>query len=116
MFRLKNLLPALFAALLLQSVAAQKLSNATERVYLSGHGCDDMVQWDFFCTDGANSGKWAKIGVPSCWELQGYGTYQYGMRWNGKAFPDGVANEKGMYKYEFDVPEDWRNKQVFIIF
>ncbi|MFM2290635.1 MAG: Beta-galactosidase [Bacteroidota bacterium] len=117
MFRFKNLIPALVTAFLLQPVFAQKSAvNTTERVYLSGHGCDDMVQWDFFCTDGANSGKWAKIGVPSCWELQGYGTYQYGMRWYGKAFPDGVANEKGMYKYEFDAPEAWRNKQVFIIF
>ncbi len=53
---------------------------------------------------------------PSCWELQGFGTYQYGMRWYGKAFPDGVASEKGMYKYEFDVPESWRNKQVHIVF
>lgn len=90
--------------------------TSTERVYLSGRGCDDMVQWDFFCTDGMNSGKWTKIGVPSCWELQGFGTYQYGMRWYGKAFPEGVANEKGMYKYEFDVPESWRNKQIFLVF
>ena len=22
----------------------------TERQYLSGRGCDDMVQWDFMCT------------------------------------------------------------------
>ena len=49
-------------------------------------------------------------------ELQGFGTYQYGMRWYGKAFPEGVASEKGMYKYEFDVPEAWRTKQVYIIF
>ena len=95
---------------------AQKTTPTTERVYLSGHGCDDMVQWDFFCTDGMNSGKWTKIGVPSCWELQGFGTYQYGMRWYGKAFPDGVASEKGMYKYEFDVPLSWSNKQVLITF
>ena len=58
-------------------VQAQKLVE-TQRQYLSGHGCDDMVQWDFLCSDGRNSGKWTKIGVPSCWELQGFGTYQYG--------------------------------------
>ena len=50
------------------TLAAQTLPQ-TERQYLSGHGCDDMVEWDFFCTDGRNSGKWTKIGVPSCWEL-----------------------------------------------
>ena len=105
----------LFSAVLSLAVS-QKSETATQRIYLSGRGCDDMVQWDFFCTDGANSGKWTKIGVPSCWELQGFGTYQYGMRWYGKPFPDGVANEKGMYKYEFDVPENWRNKQVYIVF
>jgi len=97
-------------------VYAQKTSPATIRYYLSGHGADDMVQWDFFCTDGINSGKWTKIGVPSCWELQGFGKYQYGMKFYGKAFPEGVANEKGMYKYEFDVPVSWRGKQVFINF
>ena len=62
---------ALSAGLLAQS------SVKTERQYLSGRGCDDMVQWDFMCTGGNNSGKWTKIGVPSCWELQGFGTYQY---------------------------------------
>ena len=56
---------------------AQESNVTTQRQYLSGHGCDDMVQWDFFCTGGNNSGKWTKIGVPSCWELQGFGTYQY---------------------------------------
>lgn len=86
------------------TLAAQNLPQ-TERQYLSGHGCDDMVEWDFFCTNGRNSGKWTKIGVPSCWELQGFGTYQYGITFYGKAFPEGVADEKGMYKYEFEVPE-----------
>lgn len=98
------------------SAFAQKTDVSTQRVYLSGRGSDDMVLWDFFCTDGANSGKWSKIGVPSCWELQGFGTYQYGMRWYGRDFPDGVADEKGMYKYEFDVPAAWRGKEVFIVF
>jgi hypothetical protein len=115
MTRIKLFFTAL-AFLFLSFVQAQKSTPATERVYLSGRGCDDMVQWDFFCTDGMNSGKWTKIGVPSCWELQGFGTYQYGMRWYGKAFPDGVANEKGMYKYEFDVPESWRGKIIYIVF
>ena len=49
----------------------------TQLHYLSRRGCDDMVQWDVQCTDGRNAGKWSKIGVPSCWELQSFGTYQY---------------------------------------
>jgi len=36
------------------------------------------VKWDFFCTAGHNSGIWSKIEVPSNWELQGYGNYNYG--------------------------------------
>lgn len=88
----------------------------TQRQYLSGHGCDDMVEWDFKCTDGRNSGKWTKIGVPSCWELQGFGTYQYGMRFYGKAAPEGIADEKGLYKYEFTLPKEWEGRQIELVF
>ncbi|MDE6812546.1 MAG: glycoside hydrolase family 2, partial [Duncaniella sp.] len=96
------------------SLLAQSVN--TERQYLSGTGCDDMVEWDFMCTDGNNSGEWKKIGVPSCWELQGFGTYQYGMKFYGKAFPEGVADEKGKYKFEFELPESWRGKQIELVF
>ena len=94
------------------------LANAqeTQRQYLSGHGCDDMVQWDFYCTDGRNSGKWTKIGVPSCWELQGFGTYQYGMRFYGKATPEGIADETGKYKTEFTLPQEWAGRQIQLVF
>lgn len=88
----------------------------TQRKYLSGHGCDDMVQWDFMVTDGRNSGKWTKIGVPSCWELQGFGTYQYGMRFYGKAHPEGIASETGKYKYEFRLPKEWEGRQILLCF
>lgn len=75
-----------------------------------------MVQWDFFCSDGHNSGKWTKIGVPSCWELQGFGTYQYGMRFYGKATPEGIANETGKYKHEFNLPKEWNGRQIQLVF
>ena len=88
----------------------------TQRQYLSGHGCDDMVQWDFQCTDGRNSGKWTKIGVPSCWELQGFGTYQYGMRFYGKEKPEGIADEHGLYKHEFTLPQEWQGRQILLVF
>lgn len=101
---MKKTVTWLFSLLFGTGLFAQQ-SVQTEKQYLSGTGCDDMVQWDFMCTDGNNSGKWTKIGVPSCWELQGFGTYQYGMKFYGKAFPEGVASEKGMYKYEFELPE-----------
>lgn len=106
----------LLSTLALATTLSAQVLPQTERQYLSGRGCDDMVEWDFFCTDGRNSGKWAKIGVPSCWELQGFGTYQYGISFYGKPFPEGIADEKGMYKYEFEVPETFRGKQVNLIF
>ena len=112
---MRNVTTLLSTLALATTLTAQTLPQ-TERQYLSGHGCDDTIEWDFFCTDGRNSGKWTKIGVPSCWELQGFGTYQYGISFYGKAFPEGIAGEKGMYKYEFEVPEEFRGKQVSLVF
>lgn len=106
----------LLSALALSASLWAQSGVGTERQYLSGRGCDDMVQWDFMCTAGNNSGKWSKIGVPSCWELQGFGTFQYGMKFYGKAFPEGVADEKGMYKYEFELPAEWNGKQIELVF
>jgi hypothetical protein len=94
------------------------LSNAqTKQVqYLSGTGSDKTVAWDFFCTGGRNSGYWTKIQVPSCWEQQGFGNYNYGRDYktNGKNFR--FFDEKGMYKYNFNVPASWKGKEVFIVF
>jgi len=86
-------------------IGAQK----TEIQYLSGLDKDHTVQWDFFCTHGRKSGTWSKIAVPSCWELQGFGSYLYGKT-------NMEANEKGLYKYEFTVPSSWGKKKVFIVF
>ena len=104
-----------WALVMAMAIEAQGLVE-TQRQYLSGHGCDDMVQWDFQCTDGRNSGKWTKIGVPSCWELQGFGTYQYGMRFYGKATPEGIADEKGLYKTDFTLPQEWQGRQIQLVF
>ena len=106
----------LLAALGASLMSAAQTSVETQRQYLSGHGCDDMVEWDFFCTDGRNAGKWTKICVPSCWELQGFGTYQYGMRFYGKATPEGIADEQGKYKTEFTLPQEWAGRQILLVF
>ncbi len=111
---MKKVILSLAVATLSAMAFAQ--STRTERQYLSGHGCDDMVQWDFFCTDGNNSGQWTKIGVPSCWELQGFGTYQYGMRFYGKETPDGIADEEGKYRYEFKLPKEWNGRHIELVF
>ncbi|MGB8193204.1 MAG: sugar-binding domain-containing protein, partial [Chitinophagaceae bacterium] len=86
-------------------------SQQTERLYLSGTGSDQTINWEFFCTAGMNSGKWSTIAVPSCWELQGFGKYDYGFA------RDSVrGKEKGLYKYSFRVPASWKNKKINIVF
>lgn len=103
------------------NIFAQKKNSSNSEVetgiqYLSGTGYDDAVEWEFFCTDGRNSGKWTTIPVPSCWELQGFGTYQYGMPFYGKANPPGIANEQGKYKYKFKLPKEWEGRVIRIVF
>lgn len=86
-------------------------AQQTEKLYLSGMGNDQTVDWEFFCTGGRNSGKWTTIPVPSCWELQGFGKYNYGFD------KDSVrGKEKGMYKYSFRVPAGWKHKIIKIVF
>lgn len=58
-----------------------------------------------------NSGKWTTIGVPSCWELQGFGHYNYGHDDLDKRF-----KEYALYKYQFAVPKNWKSKDVKIVF
>ena len=86
-------------------------AQQTEIQYLSGTGSDKTVNWKFFCTAGRNSGKWTSIPVPSNWELQGFGKYNYGLD------KDTVrGKEKGLYKYSFNVPAAWNNKVINIVF
>lgn len=86
----------------------------TEIMFLSGTDAANTVDWDFFCTDGQNSGEWTKIPVPSNWELQGFGTYNYGLDWHNK--DKKLGKEHGLYKYEFEVPANWKGKTVNIVF
>ena len=57
---------------------------------------------------------WTKIPVPSNWEQQGFGDYNYGGDKISEATPR--ANEQGKYRYKFDVPSDWKEKNVRIVF
>lgn len=101
--------------LLLKNSFAQN-TPVKEIKYLSGTDNHSKVQWDFFCTGGRNSGYWTKIPVPSCWELQGFGAYNYGRDYKTYGRNFRFADEKGMYKYDFTVPAGWKNKKVFIVF
>jgi hypothetical protein len=92
----------------LLAIPISLFSQSTRVQYLSGTDKDHTVPWDFYCTGGRGSGKWTKIAVPSNWELQGFGSYNYGH--------DKVkANERGLYKYSFYI-HGLQGKKVFIAF
>lgn len=91
-------------------------AQQTERKYLSGINSKNTVDWDFLCTKGNNSGVWTKIPVPSNWELQGFGNYNYGNDWRTKGRESTIGDEQGLYKYQFDVPKEWRRKSIHIVF
>lgn len=84
--------------------------------YLSGKGFADTKTWEFFCTGGRNSGYWTSIEVPSCWEQQGFGNYEYGRNNYSYGPKYKYADEKGMYRYRFDAPSSWKGKTVNIVF
>ena len=92
------------------------ISQQKEVRYLSGTDNKHTVEWDFFCTGGRNSGYWTKIAVPSHWEQQGFGSYNYGRDYKTYGKNARFADEKGLYKYSFNVPAAWKNKKVFIVF
>src|SRR5690606_26919453 len=72
----KKLCIASFMFLLISGVGFSQTSNIREIQYLSGTDNENTVEWDFFCTGGRNSGYWTTIQVPSCWEQQGFGTFE----------------------------------------
>src|SRR4051812_12627756 len=93
------------------------LAQPTKQVqYLSGTDNLHTVTWDFFCTGGRKSGKWTTVQVPSCWEQQGFGSYNYGRdnKTYGRHFR--YADEQGIYKYSFNVPPHWKGKEIFLVF
>lgn len=96
-------------------LAAQQ-SPVKEIQYLSGKGSDQTVAWDFYCTGGRKSGYWTKIEVPSCWEQQGFGNYNYGRDYKTYGKNARFHDEKGIYKYNFNIPASWKNKDIFIVF
>lgn len=85
-----------------------------KRVYLSGSDAAKTVDWDFKVTDGRNSGEWSTIPVPSNWELQGFGTYNYGHDHRDKEKK--LGKEHGLYRHKFNVPKEWKDKVINIVF
>jgi hypothetical protein len=113
--RFKFFLVFLLSALFLR-VEAAPAPGTRQIKYLSGRDNRTNVLWDFYCTGGRKSGYWTKIAVPSCWEQQGFGSYNYGRDYKtyGKNFR--FADEQGIYKLNFQVPQAWKNMDVYLVF
>lgn len=111
-------------------LAAAALANVdTERIYLSGRGCDDAVVWDFSFerTSSASpdaSAVRSSIPVPSCWETQGFGKLQYGnairstaARFAGRRERNECpADETGVYRRVFKIPASAKGRHVDLVF
>lgn len=89
-------------------------SQQTKTIALSGTVDGKPVMWDFRCSAGQNSGKWSKIKVPSCWEVQGFGKYTFGRYYLKKGAV--ASDEHGEYRRKFHVPSSWKDHQVEIVF
>jgi len=101
-----------YAALLIFLLPSVARAAETETQYLSGLGKDDPVKWEFKCDKGQNADKWSTIGVPSNWELQGFGIYTYGRITPAGGWP----RVHGIYKRTFTTPVVWRDKTIFVKF
>ncbi len=85
-------------------------ASETEVRYLSGRGPKDAVSWEFSVTKGRRAGERTTIPVPSNWEQQGFGSYDYGQSAVAK------ADEHGLYQVKFSVPEEWQGRRIRIVF
>jgi hypothetical protein len=85
-------------------------AQETQRQYLSGHGKDDAVPWEFMCAYGAQSGYWTNLPVPSQWDVRGFGTLNYHKDLTN------AWDEKGLYAHNFTVPKKWSGQRIFLVF
>ncbi len=65
--------------------------------------------------------KWDKIQVPGSWQMQGYGkpiytNIEYPFDVNPPFISGENGNPVGLYQREFNIPDDWMNKQISIHF
>ncbi|RZJ51477.1 MAG: DUF4981 domain-containing protein [Flavobacterium sp.] len=102
---------------------------------LNGMWKFNWVDWpqkrpsNFYKTD-YDVSKWKEIKVPSNWQVEGYGTPNYSNFTYifKKDFPHvmGTPSEKytnfternpvGSYRRDFDLPENWKDRRIFITF
>jgi hypothetical protein len=110
---LKLLNSALVPFCLLAAVSPA-LGQQTEIQYLSGTDKDNTVPWQFSVSSGRLAGIASNIPVPSCWQMQGFGTYSYTQN-TGSGMTSSNA-ETGFYTNTFEVPSAWAGKKIFLVF
>lgn len=81
---------------------------------------DDIKQapTDFYLSHYDDS-KWAKIPVPSNWELQGFGTpifINFKYNWTPNPPYIDIPNPVGTYRTSFTVPNNWKDREVMLHF
>ncbi|MFY1045789.1 glycoside hydrolase family 2 TIM barrel-domain containing protein [Chryseobacterium sp. GP-SGM7] len=106
-----------FKIFALLCVCSQLLfSQSKEIQFLTGKDAEHTKEWDFWINSGRKSGSWGKINVPSHWEQQGFGSYNYGRDYvtYGRNFK--FHDETGLYKHRFTIPNSWKNKTIIIVF
>lgn len=106
---MKSIKPPLFLLLFTSFFALN--AQESKVIYLSGRGAANTVDWEFYCSDGMNSGEWSSIAVPSCWEQEGFGAYNYGH----VPFKDRLK-EEGHYKHTFRAEKQWKSSVVELRF
>jgi glycosyl hydrolase family 2 len=89
-----------------QAIPAEA-ETETERIYLSGQGVEDAVEWDFQIDTGARAGSWSRLPVPSHWELFGFGNIDERASTSG---------EQGTYRRSFSLPVRWATQRVWLVF
>lgn len=110
-------------------IDARNLEPEQSANYLSLNG-----QWKFqwskypearpkdFSQNDFDDAQWAEIPVPSNWEMEGYGIPIYvnhPYEWTKNPNPPFVRhdwNPVGSYRKIIELPEDWKQKEVFITF
>jgi len=109
-----NLLSKIFFLVCIGSQMLQAQSKEIQ--FLSGKDAEHTKEWDFWISGGRKAGKWSTINVPSHWEQQGFGSYNYGRDYvtYGRNFR--FNDETGLYKHQFTVPDSWKRKKISIVF
>lgn len=80
---------------------------------------------DFYKTN-YNDSDWAEIEVPGCWQMQGYDVPIYinagypfrgtGPNRKNPPYIDNSFNPVGSYRTTFTIPEDWKEREIFLHF